>query len=112
MPFHSPGRIANSKSFANTRQSRVERGPSPWHGWFSAVTPNFGGRQPAGVRNLLKSATKALAVLVSEYRRAVVAERHYAQLRRMGARTRAHGGVTSSDFARRVFLEVYCRTPR
>jgi hypothetical protein len=60
----------------------------------------------------LESAANVLAVLVSEYRRAVVAEQRYAQLRRMGAQTRAHDGVTNSGFARRVFLELYSRTPR
>jgi hypothetical protein len=69
------------------------------------------GSEPAGLWRSLGSAANVLAVLLSEYRRAIAAERRYRELRRTDAFTLARSGITTFDgIARRVFAEMYSDT--
>ncbi len=50
-----------------------------------------------------------LAVLRSEYRRALAAERRYQELRHTNAVTVADNRATSADVPQRLFAEIYLR---
>lgn len=63
---------------------------------------------PAGSRSFSRLVADVAAVLASEYRRAVAAERRYDALRRADRPTLVRTGVTSADVALRLFEGFYC----
>jgi hypothetical protein len=63
------------------------------------------GAGPPVLGKHLGSAAHLVAVLLSEYRRAVAAERRYEELRRTSVLSVAEN--TRADLSRRVFAEMY-----
>jgi hypothetical protein len=55
----------------------------------------------------LHALASVCAGIVIEYRRAVAAEAHYANLKRESDTALAHEGTARSDIPRRVFREFY-----
>jgi hypothetical protein len=63
----------------------------------------------SGSDTLVIGLAHLLAVLRSEYRRALAAERRYQELRHTNALTVADNHATSADVPRRLFAEMYSR---